>query len=538
MNAMQSRRLLLLAAAFLFAVFCLHSRQAFAADSLMVVHTTTGQLRGVARPGGGAEFLGIPYAEPPLAALRWHAPVPLKPWQGVRDASAFGSPCSQPDLGDWNRIAAETGKEDCLFLNVIVPSWPVTRPLPVMFWIHGGANEGGSASSALYKDGTLVNHGVLLVTVNYRLGIFGFFAHPELTRESSHGSSGNYGLMDQILALRWVRDNIANFGGDPNNITVFGQSAGAMDTSMLMAAPEAMPLFHKAILESGAAFSAPIPPLAYAERSGSQLAQALKAPADGAVKFLRGIPAKDLLAALATLDRKAFPRIGPDIDGWVLPRQPAEVFASGRESAIPLLYGVTTREFGGNASPDELRVTIRTAAGTFADKALAAYGLSGASAPPSDSKYGTASDQWSADIIFRCPAVIQGAWHRAAHNPTYQYEFNHAIPGQPAAVHSTDLAYVFGYYPKTGNLAGPMSEVDFKLADLVETYFTNFAKSGDPNAAGLPNWPQLDDSGAYIQFQQDGTIHTAAGLRKAQCDVYHQWLTDRLGSARTEAASR
>ena len=193
-----------------------------------------------------------------------------------------------------------------------------------------------------------------------------------------------------------------------------------------------------------------------------------------------------MLAALATLDRKAFPRIGPDIDGWVLHRQPAEVFASGRESAIPLLYGVTTREFGGNASADELRVTIRTAAGTFADKALAAYGLSGASAPPSDPKYGTASDQWSADIIFRCPAVTQGAWHLPHTTPPTSTNSTTPSRRQPAAVHSTDLPYVFGYYPKTGNLAGPMSEVDFKLADLVETYFTNFAKSGDPNSAGFP----------------------------------------------------
>jgi para-nitrobenzyl esterase len=407
-----------------------------------------------------------------------------------------------------------------------------------MFWIHGGANEGGTASSALYKDGTLVSHGVLLVTVNYRLGIFGFFAHPELTRESEHGSSGNYGLMDQILALRWVRDNIAGFGGDPNNITVFGQSAGAMDTSMLMTAPEARPLFHKAILESGAAFSAPLAPLADAERSGAQLALALNAPADGAVKYLRGLSAQDLLTALGALDRKTRPRIGPDMDDWVLRRQPAEVFESGQESAIPLLYGVTTREFGGNASPDELRATIHTAAGTFADKAIAAYGLADGSTPAPDPKYGTASDQWSADIIFRCPAVTQGAWRRAANNSTYQYEFNHAIPGQPAAVHSTDLAYVFGYFPKTGNLAGPMDEVDFKLANLIETYFTNFAKSGNPNANGLPDWPQLGESGAYIQFQQDGTVHTAAGLRGTQCSVYQQWLAARINSAKTPAASR
>src|SRR3569833_3834915 len=165
----------------------------------LIVSTTAGKLHGVPRAGGGAEFLGIPYAQPPIGNLRWHDPVPRTAWSDVREASKFGAPCSQPDLGDWNRHDAETGKEDCLFLNVIVPEWPVKRPLPVMFWIHGGANEGGTASSALYKDGTLVNHGVILVTVNYRLGIFGYLAHHEFSAESAHNASGLYVLLFFVL---------------------------------------------------------------------------------------------------------------------------------------------------------------------------------------------------------------------------------------------------------------------------------------------------------------------------------------------------
>jgi para-nitrobenzyl esterase len=331
----------------------------------LVVSAAAGQLQGIAREGGGAEFLGIPYAQPPVGELRWHEPVAMKPWSGVRDATKFGAPCSQPDLGDWNRRDAEKGKEDCLFLNVIVPEWPVKKPLPVMFWIHGGANEGGTASSALYKDGTLVNHGVILVTINYRLGIFGFFAHPELTAESAHHASGNYGLMDQVLALQWVRDNIARFGGDVNNITVFGQSAGSMDTSMLMTSPLAKGLFQKAIGESGSAFTAPLLPLAGAERSGQSMAHALGAPAEGQIKYLRAKSAEDLLAVLAK-DRN-HPRVGPDIDGWVLREQPAAVFQSGQEARIPLLYGTTTREFGSNQSADQLRAAINFAAGEFAN---------------------------------------------------------------------------------------------------------------------------------------------------------------------------
>jgi len=272
------------------------------ADDNLVVKTTSGDLKGKARPGGGAEFLGIPYAQPPVGDLRWREPVPMKPWTGARDATSFGAPCSQPDLGDWNRHDAENGKEDCLFLNVIVPEWPVTRPLPVMFWIHGGANEGGTASSALYKDGTLVNHGVILVTLNYRLGIFGFLAHPELTAESAHHASGNYGLMDQVLALKWVHDNIARFGGDVTNITVFGQSAGSMDTSMLMTSPLAKNMFQKAIAESGAAFTAPLLSLPAAEHQGSTLAQQLGAPTgDNQIRYLRTLSAGDLLTALGKL---------------------------------------------------------------------------------------------------------------------------------------------------------------------------------------------------------------------------------------------
>ena len=525
MNVFRRLRLPILSSAAIVAFACIliASSPLRADDNSLIVKTTSGDLKGKPRPGGGAEFLGIPYAKPPLGDLRWHEPVPITPWSGLRDATSFGAPCAQPDLGAWNRHDAETGKEDCLFLNVIVPEWPATRPLPVMFWIHGGANEGGTASSALYKDGTLVNHGVILVTVNYRLGIFGFLAHPELTADSAHHASGNYGLMDQVLALHWVHDNIARFGGDVNNVTVFGQSAGAIDTSLLITSPLAKTLFQKAIGQSGAAFTAPMLPLAGAESSGSALAQMLYAPAgNGQIKYLRTVSPADLLAALGKLG--SHPRPGVDIDGWVLPEQPAAVFASGREAHIPLLYGSTTREFESNESAAQLRATITQAAGTFAGKALASYGLANDGQGNSDPKYGTAADQWAADMMFRCPATVQGLWHAAAHNPTYEYEFNHAIPGQENAVHSADLPYVFGYF-KWGN--AKFTDVDTKLADLMDTYWTNFAKTGNPNGKGLAAWPPQDDSGVYIQFQQDGSVQAATGMRTAQCSIYREWLTAR-----------
>jgi para-nitrobenzyl esterase len=488
---------------------------AWAEDNALIARTASGQIRGVPRPTGGAQFLGLPFAQPPVGELRWHAPLPAKPWSGVRDAAGFGAPCAQPVLGDWNRHDAEVSQEDCLFLNVVTPVWPAKEKLPVMFWIHGGGNEGGTASSALYNDGTLPQHGVVLVTVNYRLGIFGFFAHPELTRESAHGSSGNYGLMDQILALRWVIDNIAKFGGDPGNITVFGQSAGAQDTGLLMTSL-AKDLFQRAIAESGTSFGAPLLPLAEAEQASEKFAASLKVPAgDGTLERLRQISPQDLLTALAR--QNPHPRFGPVIDGWVISRSPAAVFASGQESAIPLMFGTTIREFGSPASTDDLRKTIENAAGNFAAQALAAYGVADGGQRSADPLYGSAADQWAADIAFRCPATTQAEWHSAAHHPTYEYEFDHAIPGQEAhgAVHSSDLPYVFGY-------------TDYKLADLMETYWTNFAKTGDPNSTGLPAWPQFGEAQTFIQFAQDGKVENAAGLRSRQCSIYREVLAERL----------
>jgi para-nitrobenzyl esterase len=503
-----------------------------------LVRTTGGPLRGVARPDGGAEFLGIPYAQPSVGDLRWHEPLPVKPWSGVRTAGSFGAPCAQPVMGDWNRHDAEAGKEDCLFLNVMTPVWPAKQPLPVMLWIHGGANEGGSASSALYKDGTLIRHGVLLVTVNYRLGIFGFFAHPALSAESAHPGSGNYGLMDQILALRWVSENIANFGGDPNNITVFGQSAGAVDIGLLMTSGLSKDLFQRAIAESGTSFSPPLAPLAAAEKAGEAFAAGLKLPAgEEGLKQLRQLTAQQLLASQSS--QSPDPHFGPDIDGWAIARQPASVFAAGEEAAIPLLFGTTAREFGAAifripTAQDALRKTIVDFFGGLAPRALAAYGLAEGAQASDDPLYGSPADQWAADLVFRCPATAQGAWHNAAHHPTYEYEFAHAIPGQEVqgAVHSSDLPYVFGYFPKWGNIAGNFTDVDIQLSGLMESYWTNFAKTGNPNSAGLPEWPQFGVERKFIRFQQDGKVVPLASLRDGPCGAYRASLAARTPSSR------
>ncbi len=540
-----ARAALALAAMVLFAhAPCIH-----AADDPYVVRTTAGLVRGIAWHSNGAQFLGIPYAEPPLGTLRWRAPVPKKPWTGIRDANAFGASCAQPDLGGWNKHDADTGVEDCLYLNVITPAWPAAKPLPVMFWMHGGANLGGSGSGSLYNDGTLPEHGVILVTINYRLGILGFFAHPALTRESPHQASGNYGLMDQILALRWVRDNIARFGGDPNNITVFGQSAGSMDSGMLMASPLARGLFQKAIAESGVPLFPPPTPFDQAQQAGQEFAATFAVlSGQNPIEFLRQVSAQDLIAKAAKSQWGHAP-VGPDIDGWVLPRSPADIAKSGQEAPIPLLLGTTSREFGSSLPVDQVRKSIENATKQYAPEALKLYGLADGGQGLNDPLYGSAATQWEADGDFHCPISTEALWHSAAHHPTYEYELDHAIPGQEAqgALHSADLPYVFGYFPKTGNISGNFGEIDTRLADLIESYWTNFAKTGDPNGgwlkepgslgwktgdpngSGLPPWPRFDESQRYLIFTQDGQAVVSTGpSRGPQCDLFRKVLAQRM----------
>lgn len=519
----------LLAMTVLITVVSFSNRSIAAADNL-TLDTASGQLRGAPRLLGGAEFLGIPYAQPPVGDLRWHEPVPAKPWTGVRDATTFGSPCAQAVLGDWNRRDAETSQEDCLSLNVMTPVWPPKASLPVMVWFHGGANAGGTASSALYKDGTLVQHGIVLVTVNYRLGIFGFFAHPALTKESSHHSSGNYALLDQLLALQWVHDNIARFGGDPGNVTLFGQSAGAIDAGLLTVSPLGKGLFQRLIQQSGSSLGPPLGSLADAEKANEKLIAILDPPADDPIKFLRERSVQELLSAAGKQDPQAPPIEGPILDGWVLPRPPAEVLASGQQAPVTLLIGTTTREFGMDAPPDAVRNFIQNVTGGLADRAFALYGLANGGTGNTDPLYGSAGDQWFADLAFRCPTTTEAQWQTAARQHVYEYELQHAIPGQEAqgAIHSTDLPYVFGYFPKHGNISGNFGETDFKLADLIEIYFTNFAKAGDPNSNGVPKWPEFDGSQAYIVFKQDGSVATSIGLRRAQCDLHREVLKQRM----------
>lgn len=492
---------------------------AIAADG-PTVSVTGGRIQGRLLPApGGAAFQGIPFAAAPVGDLRWREPKPVKSWQGVRDASAYGAPCAQV-AGGWNDKAAGLGSEDCLFLNVWNSEWPASTRKPVMVWIHGGANMGGSALGAggiepPFDGEPLARHGVVLVTLQYRLGVFGFMAHPELTAESPHHASGNYGLMDQIAALQWVRDNIAQFGGDPKNVTIFGQSAGALNVGLLMTSPLAKGLFHRAIEESGTVLigGRATAKLADVEQVGVKLATRMNAPPTGALPFMRALSTADVLKASPPYGGGGPLHPEPDVDGYVLPKSPAEVFNAGQEAPVPLMTGNTGREFPFVGDENALKKAIQKFYGPLAPRALQLYRFSALPQAGAYPPYGPAGSQFSTDTFFRCGAVATAMQHSEKY-PTFEYEFT---IGNPAAgtPHSGELQYVFG---RRG--VKESSDPDPKLTEQVQQYWTNFARTGDPNGAKLPVWPKYDlIKRGYLELSNGGPI-IKSDLRKPFCELF------------------
>ena len=489
-----------------------------------IVNVTGGQIRGSAR-AGGAVFKGIPFAAPPTGERRWREPLAVQPWSGVRDMTRFGAICPQaptPIVGD----AIKTASEDCLFLNVWTAQWPAAGAAsPVMVWIPGGGNFVGAASQGVYDGESLARRGVVVVTLNYRLGAFGFFSHPALTRESPRKASGNQGILDQIAALRWVEENIARFGGDPKNVTIFGESAGSLDVSVLMTSPLSKGLFHRAIAESGAVVLVGEPStLAEAEKRGQAAASRWKVPAEASLDTLRKVPAADILAAepnffgdgIADL----FPNLGITVDGFVFPRKPAQVFAVGQQHRVPMLLGSNGREqVPGSTLAKDLPDAIAKRYGTLAPRALKLY------VGPPDPVYGTPAEQWGTDSSFRCSTVTQAMWHAAAGNPAFEYEFVHVPPERAAlgATHASELSHVFGTYEQGVIAVGPpakATEADARLSDVMQRYWTNFAKTGDPNGPGLPKWPKFDaKSRDYVELATSGAT-AKQGLRRPFCDLF------------------
>jgi para-nitrobenzyl esterase len=485
--------------------------------SVPVVTVGSGALKGSLLPQEDiAVFKGIPYAAPPQGALRWKDPMPVKAWAGVRNATAFGASCAQ-EVQDWDRQEATGNKEDCLFLNVWSPDWSVRNKKPVMVWLHGGGNTGGGASVDYFDGAALSRKGVVVVTLNYRLGVFGFFAHPELSAETVRHSSGNYGLLDQLAALKWVHANIAKFGGDPDNVTLFGQSAGSADTGALVGSPLSKGLIQRAIQESGGA-NRETPTLNQAEQAGVHFADSLKAPAGAQIKYLRSLSPEALLKALHTATGDAAPNIAPSIDNYIMPVATADAFSSGKQLAIPLMIGSNAQEQRG-PKPDALRKAVADAFGPNTDKALAYYGLTAAGDGNTDPLFGPATQQFWADSRQRCGAVQEANWH-AAKADVYEYQFDHAIPDRPATGHSAELPYVFGNLLPGGFLGGQYQSFDGRISTTMQRYWTNFAKTGNPNGAGLETWPKYDpDKRAYLEFSDHGVLQNTA-LRKEICDLY------------------
>ncbi|WP_040761579.1 carboxylesterase/lipase family protein [Spirosoma panaciterrae] len=462
-----------------------------------------GQISGTLNKDGDVHiFRGIPFAAPPVGDLRWKAPQPVKPWSGVRQCNAFGASPMQgtPNpFGPWSAeflIPKEPISEDCLYLNVWSGANSSSEKRPVLVWIYGGGFNSGGAGCAIYDGEATAKKGIIFVSANYRVGPFGFFAHPELTKESPHHASGNYGLMDQVAALQWVRKNIAQFGGDPNNVTIAGQSAGSMSVNCMVATPLAKGLFTKAIAESGASFATPHPTLQQGEEAGLKMAQALGA---SSLAELRAKPADEIL-------KKAQGR-GPIIDGYVLPASIPAIFAAGKENNVALLTGWNEDEgmsFGPPKHAEAYRKQIEQQYGDKAEQFLKYYpGGTDAEAASSQMKI-------SRDMIFGAQNYTWANIASKQGKPVYVYRFTRKIPatGEYArygAFHTGEVAYMYDNLNFIDHKLRPLEPIDGELSWYMSGSITNFIKTGDPNGKGLPHWPAYSAKDKQIMVFGDKT---------------------------------
>ena len=476
-----------------------------------VIDAPAGVVRGT-EDGAIRVFKGIPFAKPPVDGLRWRPPVPLARWNGERDGTAFGAACIYPKGGAasvYSPASPIPSSEDCLTLNVWSPD--KARNAPVLVWIHGGALTAGSSREPMYDGRKLAERGTIVVSVNYRLGVLGYLAHPALSSESPQKISGNYGLMDQIAALTWVRDNIASFGGDAHNVTIAGESAGALSVIYLMASPMAHPLFNKAISESGymvstydlknAVFGAPS-----AEAVGQFLQSGLQAPD---LNTLRGMDAQEITDKAAKL---GFFPLGV-VDGYVMPQQPVDAFDQGKQARVPILAGFNQGEIRSlmtlapkpPASEDDYEKTIRARYGDLADAFLKLYPAAdyqaGIIATPRDALYG-----WTSERMVRMAAKVG--------EPGYLYFWDHGYPAMDAAnlhaFHASELPFVFGVFdpqlPKWPQI--PDTAEQHALSDAMLDYWSSFARDGKPVAKAAPAWTAYGTTKSYIHFTDMPKVET------------------------------
>ena len=482
-------------------------------------------------------FSGIPYAAPPVGELRWKPPQPIASWKQVRNSTVFGPSCPQPNQQDAGKFS-----EDCLYLNVWTTAASPAERLPVMVWIHGGAFNIGSGSQPEYDGRNLAGKGVVLVTINYRLGPLGFLVHPLLSKESAQDTSGNYGLLDQIAALKWVQRNIAAFGGDPDRVTIFGESAGSKSVTLLMISPLSAGLFQRAIAESGGPMigSEYLNPaydgnMAKASKRGQELASKLGCGnTEDVLAAMRAKSAQELVEA-AGCKAGRFDDEGlvftPVFDGRVLPKDPVAAYSGGQQHDVPLIIGSNLNE-GNYFIQDEKDLTIEKyqsfLKSKFADNWARAFELF----PAHEAKdVAPALDRILTVAGYAQPARFVAQSMEQKKSKAYLYQFTRrpgtAMARKLGVYHSVDLAYVFGNMNKSDGY----DDIDMGLSRRMMDYWVNFAKTGNPNRQGLADWPAYkSESDLNLEFSD--TIHTNKNLFKKDCDFISRMNRIRGGKAR------
>lgn len=472
--------------------------------STLQINTASGTLEGVVENDAALAFKGIPYAKAPVGERRWKAPEPFGKWEGVREAKQFGPKAMQTNIFGDMVFRSNGTSEDCLYLNVWKPKTTGKKLLPVLVYYYGGGFVAGDGSEPRYDGTSMAEHGIISVTVNYRLGVFGFMAHPALTKESGKNSSGNYGLMDQALALKWVYDNIAAFGGDPKKITIAGESAGSVSVSALMASPLSKHLIAGAIGESGSILGAlPALPLSEVEKAGDRF---MKLTNTNSISEMRALPADTILAYAGKFGLFNFNR---SIDGIFFPKDPEVIFNNGEQANVPLLAGWNSEESNyrsilGNEKPtvENFKKAVTKRFGKNADALLKVY------TPANDNEVKQVGNDLAGDMFISFSTWKWLEKQKQTGQPVYRYYYEQPRPGSEGAAHSAEIEYAMGNLD--GNKVYQWTADDRKVSNIMQGYFVNFIKTGNPNGKGLPKWEKLEKG------KTPAVMHIATNTRSEQ----------------------